>query len=182
MKKTDIIDFNELPYEILKQIPYSIRTKSKKYILNELPLPIQYLIEKYYDLKFPTITYETALDFKPDISRYSDFGIYESTSDLLKEYLKNYLLIRLKSYPFDPMFGCALKDQLMMLDSSLRQTYVSNELKLVSSVLSNDLNLDVKVTKFNIDRQVGTANTQYVCNIELKVNNELIRLAVSSSD
>ena len=43
MDKTDIIDFTELPKEVLDQIPYSIKTKKTKYVVNELPLEIQYL-------------------------------------------------------------------------------------------------------------------------------------------
>lgn len=182
MEKTDIVNFNELPDNVLEKIPYSIRTKSKTYILKDLPLPIQYIIEKYYDTKYPSITYEDALDFKCDISRYSDLGFFNTTSDLIKEYLHNYLLIRLKSYPFDPTFGCALKDQLMMLDTSLRNTYISNELQLIARVLSTDLKLNIQIINFTIDRKVGTADTQYVCNIELKCNDDLLRISLSSND
>ena len=68
MDKTDIIDFTELPKEVLDQIPYSIKTKKTKYVVNELPLEIQYLLDKYFNNKLPTITYEDALDFKFDIA------------------------------------------------------------------------------------------------------------------
>lgn len=182
MEKTDIVNFNELPAFVLEQIPFSIRTKQKEYVLKDLPLSVQYVIEKYYDNKFSSIKYENALDFKLDISYYSDLGIYDTTYDLLKEYLRTYLLIRLKSYPFDPTFGCALKDQLMMLDTSLRNTYVSNELYLITRVLGADLNLNITVQDFKINKYSGTANSQYVCEIKLKVNNDLLSIAVSSSD
>ena len=182
MEKTDIIDFNELPSFVLEQIPFSIRTKQKQYILKDLPLPIQYIIEKYYNNKFPTVKYEDALDFKLEMSYYSDLGIYDKTYDLVKEYLRTYLLIRLKSYPFDPTFGCALKDQLMMLDTSVRNTYISNELYLITRVLATDLQLNINVVKFDIQRYSGTANSQYICNIELKVNDDLLSMAISSSD
>ena len=51
MDKTDIIDFTELPKEVLDQIPYSIKTKKTKYVVNELPLEIQYLLDKYFIIK-----------------------------------------------------------------------------------------------------------------------------------
>ena len=182
MDKNTKITLSTLPSIILEKIPFSIKTKKDVYVLSELPLEIQYFIEKYFETALPTITYDDALDFKFDISKYSDLGIFNSTSDLLKEYLKNYLLTRLKSYPFDPEFGCALKDQLMMSDTSLRQTYIANELYMITSVLSRDLSIDVKVVKFKISRQVGTANTEYVCQIELKVDGNLMDLSVTTSN
>ena len=182
MDKYSKIQLSSLPETVLKKIPYSIKTKQDEYILNELPLEIQYLIEKYYDFKYEEIPYDDTLDLKCEISKYSDLGVYTDIKQLLKEYLKNYLSIRLKSYPFDPEFGCALKDQLMMLDTSLRQTYISNELHLVTSTISSDLNLDVKVIRFDIDHQVGSANSQYICNIELQVNDEIFKMSIDASN
>lgn len=181
MDKTDIIDFTELPKEVLDQIPYSIKTKKTKYVVNELPLEIQYLLDKYFNNKLPTITYEDALDFKFDISKYSDLGIYSDTFELLENYLSNYLLTRLKSYPYDVEFGCALKDQLMMLDTSLRQTYIANEIKMVAATLSSDLNLNIQITNFSINKNEGTTSTEYSCSIELTVNGNLSKIEVTSS-
>lgn len=181
MEKSTEIILSELPKEVLSKIPYSIRTRKSSYLLGELPLEIQYIVQKYYDTKFPTISYEDALDFKAEISKYSDFGVYTETYKLLQDYLRNYLLTRLKSYPYDPEFGCALKDQLMMLDTTLRQTYVANELKMVAGVLSEDLDLQIEIVKFNINRFSGTASTQYSCDIELKVNGDLSKVVVTTS-
>lgn len=181
MEKTTEIKLSDLPSTIWSKLPFSIKTKKQVYLLSELPLEFQYLIEKYYDTKFPTITYDGALDFKFDISNYSDLGVFYDTVDLLKEYLKNYLITRLKSYPFDPEFGCALKDQLMMSDTSLRQTYISNELYMVTSILSRDLSLNVRVVNFKISRQVGAASTEYICEIELSVDGDLLKMAVTTT-
>ena len=52
---------------------------------------------------------------------------------------------------------------------------------MITSVLSRDLSIDVKVVKFKISRQVGTANTEYVCQIELKVDGNLMDLSVTTS-
>lgn len=180
MDKSTVIDLKELPSDILKKIPFSIKTKQKEYKLEELPLEYQYLIEKYYDNKLPTITYEDTLDFKFDISKYSDLSVFTNTTDLLKNYLQNYLMTRLKSYPFDPEFGCALKDQLMMLDTSLRQTYVANELHMVAAVLSSDLSLPIDIINFNIEHNTGSAASEYICVIQLKVNDDLMTMSLSS--
>lgn len=181
MEKSSEIDFRELPSDLLAQIPFSIKTKKNIYRIDELPLEIQYIIDKYYNYKLPSIEYSDALDFKADISKYSDLGIYDNTFDLLESYLQNYLLTRLKSYPYDPEFGCALKDQLMMLDTSLRQTYVANELKMVASVLSQDLKLNIIIKKFSINKTSGSGTSEYSCQIELSVNGDLSKIEVRSS-
>lgn len=182
MDKESTVQLSALPVDVLAKIPYSIKTKQDKYILKDLPLEIQYIIEKHYESVYDEIPYDDVLDLKAEISKYSDLGVYTNVNDLLKEYLKNYLSIRLKSYPFDPEFGCALKDQLMMLDTSLRQTYVANEIKLVTAAISSDLSIPVIVKYFNIDRQVGTASTQIICNIELVANGENFKLSIDSTN
>lgn len=182
MDKYSKVKISSLPKDVVNKIPYSIKLKQDEYILSELPLEIQYLIEKAYDFKYDEIPYDNMLDIKCEISKYSDFGVYTNVKDILKEYLKNYLCIRLKSYPFDPEFGCALKDQLMMLDTSLRQTYVANELRLVTATISEDLSLKVTVNKFDIVRLTGSANTQIICNIELLVEDEVFNLSIDATN
>ena len=69
----------------------------------------------------------------------------------------------------------------MMLDTSLRQTYIANEIKMVAATLSSDLNLNIQITTFSITKNEGTTSTEYSCSIELTVNGNLSKIEVTSS-
>ena len=68
-----------------------------------------------------------------------------------------------------------------MLDTSLRQTYIANEIKMVVATLSSDLNLNIQITNFSINKNEGTTSTEYSCSIELTVNGNLSKIEVTSS-
>ena len=169
---SEYVNFNEFPSDLLKQIPLSLRTNKNTFLFKDLPLEIQYLIEKYYEEKVPQIEYDNFLDSKFEISPYSDLKIISDKKDLISTYLKNYLNVRIGSFPFDVDFGCALKDQLQTKDTSFRQTLISNELYLISSVIGGDYNIDVRVSNFTIESFQDYDKVEYYAKISVQVNNE----------
>lgn len=161
MKPLASINLTELPKELLDQIPFSIRTKQSVYKISELPTEIQYLLERYYEQKVPEIKYSNVYDAKFEMSKYSDLGVYTSLKDLVLDYFRNYLSIRLGAFPYDTQFGCALKDQVQTKDTSLRSELIANEIVLVTKALSNDFGLQVYVNKWTLEPYQSYDHTDY---------------------
>lgn len=161
MKPLAIINLNELPSELLNQIPFSIRTKQSTYKIEALPTEVQYIIERYYEQKVPELTYDNIYDAKFEMSNYSDLGVYSSLKELVLDYFKNYLSIRLNAFPYDTQFGCALKDHVQTKDTSLRSELIGNEIVLVTRALSNDFGLQVYVDKWTLEPYQDFDHTDY---------------------
>lgn len=177
MSNLSEINFDELPTEVLSKIPFSIRTKKKIYNISELPIEIQYLLEKYYEQKVPEIEYNLFYDGKFEISPYSDFGIYTSLKEYVLDLFKHYLLIRVGSYPYDVSWGCQLKDQVQMKDTSLRKEIIGNELALICGVLGNDYNMKIKA-KYTINKVQNPDNVEYVCKIVVQIDDIVEEISI----
>lgn len=169
---SEYVNFNDFPSELLKQIPLSLRVNNQTFLFKDLPIEIQYLIEKYYEEKVPEIEYVDFLDAKFEISPYSDLKIISDKKDLISTYLKNYLNTRIGSFPFDVDFGCALKDQLQTKDTSFRQTLIANELYLISSVIGGDYDTKVSISNFTIESFQDYDKVEYYAKISVQVNDE----------
>ena len=166
------IDFTTLPKEVLSQIPFSLRTAGNVHYIKELPTGVQYLIKKYLEERTPAVSYENVYDTIPEISIYSDLTTITDAKKLILEYLKNYLLITLGSYPFDVQFGSYLKQQLHTKDISLRNALISNEISLVAGVVGLDYNIDVTVLSVSIGKTDGDLYTEYSTVIKVKIEDE----------
>ncbi len=166
-----LVVISKLPEEIREQIPYSIRSLRDKYLLEELPSSIQYLVKDYLTVK-NKIQYGTVFDLTPSVSKYGDFTTISTVTDVVLEYLKNYLYILLLDYPFDPLFGSRLKNYLHTRDTSFRQTLITNEINNIISALSSDLNVSIDVENITIDDINRLSYSEYFIKIELKISEE----------
>jgi len=174
-----VVDLNILPNDILSKIPYSIRVSKSTYKLSELPLEIQYLVNKYISNTDLNIIYdETVYDFIPTISKYNDLEPIKDRKKLVLEYLKNYLSVMTTSYPFDINFGCGLKLQLQTKDTSLRQTLVSNEISLLLGAISNDYNISVIGKTLTFERNQYADRTEYVGKLIIQIENDEFLITV----
>ncbi len=165
------VDFTKLPISIQRQIPMSLRSYKDVHVFEELPVTVQYIIKKYFE-KLLTVNYDVSYDLKPNISKYSDFESIDNLSDLVVEYLKNYLLIVPESYPWDPYFGCRLKYQIQTRDLNLRQTIISSEINNIVRVIVNDTGVDIVVEGIEIIPVSTGSSTEYNATILLKINND----------
>ena len=164
------IDISTLPTTVQRKIPLSIRTYKSVYNFDELPNRVQDMIKQYLE-SLPTITYKTVFDFKPSISKYSDFEVIDNKINLVTEYLKNYLLILPESYPFDPIFGCTLKYHLQTRDTSLRQTLVSAETDRIVDILTLQLDIPVVVKKIKMNKISTGGYDEINTIIDVEINN-----------
>ena len=164
-----IIDLTTLPTSIQQQIPVSIRSFKSVYDITELPLSVQYLIKSYLTQSL-TVKYNVVFDTKPIISEYSDLQTIVTVTDLIVEYLKNYLVITPESYPFDPLFGCRLKQQLQTRDTSLRKTLISSEINNVVNVITADVGSSISIDAINILPISTGSATEYNVDIPVTVN------------
>jgi hypothetical protein len=165
------VDLSTLPITIRRQIPLSLRSYKDVHVLEELPVIIQYLIRDYFE-KALSINYDVSFDIQPDISKYSDFKSIDNVSDLVVEYLKNYLLILPETYPWDPYFGSKLKYQIQTRDTTLRQTLTSAEINNIVKTVSTEVGADVDVENVEIVPISMGANDEYSTTILLKINND----------
>ncbi len=173
------ITISELPLEIQKEIPISIRTLQDEYELSELPYDIQFLVEEYLIHK-KDVEYNLVLDATPNMSVYGDFTVIDNIHDLVLEYLKNYLQTQPYDYPFDPLFGSKLKTHLQQRDTKTRELLVANEIKNVAKVISSDLNINVKITNLDIQKSSsGGMDAEYNVILKVMVNNIEKQLSIN---
>lgn len=170
-----IID--ELPIEIQKKIPYSIRTYKNEYELEDLPVSIRTIIEKYIELK-SSVSYGVVFDCTPGISEYGDFHAIKNLKTLVLEYLKNYFLTFPEDYPFDPGFGSKLKTYLHMKDTSLQQTFISTEVRNIINAVTADLGVVITIEDMKITPINNSASSDYKIDIKVKINDAIATLTV----
>lgn len=179
---TETIKISELPPDIQKRLPYSIRKFSDEYTVSELPADIREIVEEHTHQEREEVDYELSFDLTPNISYYGDLNVLNNVYELVVEYLKNYLQIYPETYPFDPGFGCELKYHLMAKDTYLRQTKVSNEIDRIANTISNDLNVSVKLQNVSIDKTTTDGyNVVYNTRINILINNveKVINITIS---
>ena len=111
---TTVVQIDKLPRSVQMQLPMSIRSAKNIYVLEELPPKERNIIKEYIDSVID-VKYSKAFDVTPEISKFNDLSVLTTVKDLIGEYLTNYFYITPCSYPFDPTFGCALKQQLQTL-------------------------------------------------------------------
>jgi hypothetical protein len=163
------IDISKLPPTILRQLPVSLRTYKSVYEFEQLPARIQNILKNYLE-ETPKITYSNILDLRPDISEYSDFQTIDNYNDLVAEYIKNYLQVLPGTYPFDPTFGCRLRQQIQTKDTNLRRTLITSEIDNIILAITTDLNANIKVTNLSIVPVSEGAYTEFNVKIELMIN------------
>lgn len=164
---SDIIRISELPLDIQKKLPLTLRTYKSEYELEELPFDIQELIEQYR-INVRTVSYDYVLDCMPRISKYGDFEVISNLHTLVLEYLKNYLLTLPGDYPFDPSFGCKLKLYLHKLDTNVQYTLIENEVRNIVNSVASDLNIDISFKELSIQR-TGASGVEVDYNILIKI-------------
>ncbi len=165
------VNFTTLPISIQRQIPLSLRSYKDVHVFEELPVTIQYIIRDYFE-KFVSVEYSVSFDLKPQISKYNDYLSFDNLTDLISEYLKNYLLILPETYPFDPYFGSRLKYQVQTRDLNLRQTLITSEVNNIVKAVAAEVNADITVEAVEIVPVSMGAYTEYNATIVLKLNND----------
>ena len=177
------IQLNDLPKDILYQIPISIRTSKSEYNINDLPEQIKYLIHKYYLEKRSELVYsDDVYDIKPIIEKYNDFAVLNQKYTVI-EYFKNYLKIYKSTYPYDVTFGCKLKEFLQTKDTSMQETQIATELNNITNVLRNDYGISIQIKSSQIIRnpQYNLSShifTEYILVINLIVDNSKISITI----
>jgi hypothetical protein len=166
-----VVDFSKLPIDIQRQIPLSLRSYKQVHVFEELPVTIQYLIKPYFEKLF-SVDYKVSFDLKPVVSKYSDFYSIDNVSDLVVEYLKNYLLTVPESYPWDPYFGSRLKFQLQTRDNNVRQTLVTAEVNNIVKAISTQTGADIVVENVENIAVANSVSTENMATISLKINNQ----------
>lgn len=175
------INISELPLDIQTKLPYTIRTYKDLYVYGDLPYDIQEIIKNYYERK-KEVGYNQYLDCIPEISQYGDFKVITSIYELVTEYLKNYLLINIRHYPFDPTFGCKLKTYLQKLDTDVQYRLIYNEIENISRILSSDLSIPIEVKDVTVNKSASANDmVEYNCTIILKINNQQKSLTLTTS-
>jgi len=174
------VNINNLPKKIQEKIPISIRSVSDVYYLEELPPKIQELVREYIRNEVP-VSYRVAFDLIPNISKYSDLEVTQTTKRTIVEYLRNYFQTVPGSYPFDPSFGCKLKYHLQTKDTQLRRLLVADEINGVINALSSDLGVPITVNNISINPMSSSMNVSLMCIISISIPGESnINISVDS--
>ncbi len=172
-----IINFKTLPKELLKKIPLSIRSRLDSIDINELPVDIAYELKNYSEPKaIDIIIDEKVYDVKPEISIYNDFKILSTKKKTVIEYIRNYILIKKGSYPFDPTFGNSFHKHLQMLDKSVVQLMMSNEFEELKRIISSIFKTGITIVNYTTNRINNGVFVEYQLNVTVKVENEIVNL------
>jgi hypothetical protein len=179
-QETTSIKFSSLPKEVLREIPYSMRSIKDEWKKDELPYDILHLLESYF-VRTPTIKYRQVFDIKPTISKYGDFVVVGSRKNLVLEYLKNYFQIGINAYPFDPTFYCPLKMYLQDKNTDTVNTFIEYELISICRLITSDLHFPINVLSTNINKSTeSTGSTSYEITINLSIDGEEDQLVLIS--
>ena len=172
-----IVQISKLPRFIQMQLPMSIRSNKDIYTLDEIPPKERNLIKDYLN-SVVDVTYNNVYDVSTKISKYSDLEVLSTIKDTVAEYLTNYFYISPGSYPFDPEFGCLLKQQLQTKDTQLRKLLIADQINNVN-VMTSDLGLSINVVSIKISTIPTSLDTQYECEIIISVpGEENIKLSI----
>lgn len=172
-----LVNISELPQEIQKKIPYSIRTHKTEYELDDLPPTIRTIIFNYIESE-KSVSYGIVFDCTPQVSEYGDLSTITNLKNLILEYLKNYFLVSPEDYPFDPTFGTRLKTYLNMRDTSLRQKLLSGELTNIIGVISADLGTQITIEDTSVSSTNNGDSTSYELQVKVKINNQVISVTL----
>jgi hypothetical protein len=177
-----IINLKDLPPEIYQKIPLSLRLNSDTYDFNSLPIDIQFIIRNSFTPKnySSQISNNKVYDFSPKMTIYNDLKGFETTKELIIEYVKNYLLIDQGSYPFDPIFGTNLKKYLQTKDTELQRVFISNELDNIIRNINSYFNSNVELVDSSIiPKAMVDGSINMYLNIKIKINDEVVNLGIS---
>jgi hypothetical protein len=172
-----IVDLTTLDKTILDKIPLSIRLSTKEIELEELPLPVQYIVQEHVSIATSSIyTPDDFYDVEPKVSPYNDFVSILTKREAIKEYLENYFNIRKGAYPFDPEFGNTLHTHLQTKDTSLRETLISSELSNITRLISQSFDEHVSVTSAAAYPKDIGGGIEYYLDVEIKIDDEIVNL------
>lgn len=171
---------SELPIDIISQLPISLQLSTDDINFNDLPSDIQYIIQQ-------PATNEIVIEYKdkdsiydtlPKLSVYNDFQV-TNLKETIISYFKNYLYITVSSYPFDVVVGNNIKSSIHSKDTSLRQTFLGNELKNITSELSREFNESLIIRSISISDIPRLATNEHTytdisISLELELLNEII--------
>ncbi|MBC8427397.1 MAG: hypothetical protein H8D97_00750 [Proteobacteria bacterium] len=174
-----IIDLTILDNDILNKIPMSIRLSTNEIELEELPLPVQYILREYIksptkDIYVPSDIY----DVKPEISPYNDFKNFTTMKEAIIEYLENYVGVKKGSYPFDPQFGNNLHKHLQTKDTSLRETLVGNELQNIIRLVNESFNGNILIVSSRMTKNDIGGGFEYNLHLSIAIEDETIKLEI----
>jgi hypothetical protein len=173
------VDITTLDKSILDQLPLSIRLSTKEVELEELPLPIQYIIREHVGSATSSIyTPPDFYDVKTQISKYNDFVSITSKREAVIEYLQNYFQVKQGAYPFDPEFGSTLHLHLQTKDTSLRKTLISNELSKITRVVSESFDETITITSASVTPKDIGGGIEYSLNVAVKIRDEIVNMNV----
>ena len=161
------INLNDLPRDIYRNLPVSIRSLKNEYYLSELSVSVQEMIQKYFDEK-QDISYQRGYDVKPKISNFSDLEVIETLQELILFRLQNYFLTLPGDYPFNCVVGTRLKYHLQTRNTSTRNLLVGNEIDSIINVIKGDSAARIRVEKRQINEE--HRNNRVIYNIALKIN------------
>ena len=172
----EMVKISELPLDVQRQIPLTIRTFKDEYQLEELPEDIQSLIINTRIISEIAIDKSKTLDVLLDTDQYGDLKSVTNTKDLVLEYLRVFFGLT-DGYPFDPRFKSNLKRYLHRRRTPVVERLIQEEVDNIIRVIQADLGVLIRID--NIDIKYYDTNVDI--NIDLSINSEKVTVSVSSA-
>jgi len=166
------INFNDLPKNILQQIPLSLRIAQDTYVFDDLPNDIKYLLSTYKLNTQTEIDYSNVIELRPETSIYNDLETIVTVKETIIEYLVNHLTVLTGSYPYDVTVGSGLKKHLQTKDTVLRNTLVFNEIQIMIAAMSNRYQLEIAIVGKKFKQLQYEDRTEIELTLTLKIEDD----------
>jgi hypothetical protein len=176
-----IIKIEDLPKELYKKIPMTIKLKGGIFDTVLLPKYLEYEILNYINDQIILETYipEDTKDLVPKLSIYNDMMFMRTSEEAILEYFKNYLLTPKGSYPFDPEFGSELKQQLQKKDDTIRELLIRNELTKVIYLLTGSFeDFEIVLVDHEIFKRDTNGGVEYFMKIKVRITDDIYDITV----
>jgi len=177
-----VIQLATLPPSLLQQLPFTLIYGKTELQYNDLPSDIKLILNDYIINKHSTHQLSGVYDFKSTLSEFGDFQEITNLTDLILEYIKNWLKIRKGQYPFDPTFGTAIYDVLHTKDTSYRKILLKNELKILKNLVRSEFGQTFVVEKQAVTNIPKETHTEYLLELQIKVLGRTVSISTSSSN
>ena len=168
------VKVSDLPKDILKKLPVSLVIQ-KEIETKTLPTSLKYEIENF-------IKGNSSFQVKDVNEKIYDIGLEKGLYDIkyildvknaVITYIKNFLLTRKGTYPFDPEFGTNLYKYIQTKDLDYVGYAISNELSVILDDISQMFNnTSIEIENLVITPSISIQYSSYIINIDLKINDK----------
>lgn len=169
----NIIKTSEIKKDVLSNLPISLQLKNEIDFYSVPPEIQKLLIDHVEDNNNDNVQdYSDSLEFNSEFSIYNDFKKINSVIEVVKLYLRNYMVINKGSYPFYPDFGSGIKKYINTKNIEENNIFINEEFEILVDMLKNQFEMKLSINVNDLKTYTDdSGSTRTVFDLKLKVDN-----------